>query len=111
MAEGLRYVCNGCGHAIEAWSDGNPYYIDETGAKQYAYHPDHERLDQCIGNDSPHLCLSCGHEFMMDSLAPVSACSNCAAHKLVPTYQLDGQPCPYCKAGVFVADPDSHCIS
>ncbi len=55
MAQGLRYVCGGCGHVIEAWSDGNPYFIDETGAKQYAHHPDHERLAWCIGNDSPHI--------------------------------------------------------
>jgi len=48
MAEAVRYVCGKCGHAIEAWSDGNPYYIDDAGTKQYAYHPDHERLARCI---------------------------------------------------------------
>ena len=31
------------GDPIEAWSDGNPYYIDDAGDKQYAYHPDHEK--------------------------------------------------------------------
>ena len=67
MAEGLRYVCGECAHAVEAWSDGNPYYIDGGGAKLYAYHPDHDSLAQCIGNDDPHLCLSCGREFMVDS--------------------------------------------
>ena len=36
MAQAIRYVCGGCGHRTEAWSDGNPYYIDETGRKQYA---------------------------------------------------------------------------
>ena len=28
MAEGLKFVCGGCGHEIEAWSDGNTYYSD-----------------------------------------------------------------------------------
>ena len=40
MAECRRFVCSGCGRKIDAWSDGNPFYIDETGKKQYAYHPD-----------------------------------------------------------------------
>ena len=57
MAMAIRFVCGGCERTIEAWSDGNPYYIDEAGAKKYAYHPDHERLSKCIGNDDPHLCL------------------------------------------------------
>ena len=26
--------------SIEAWDEGNPYYINEDGKKQYAYHPD-----------------------------------------------------------------------
>jgi hypothetical protein len=34
MAEERQYVCNSCGHSIETWSDGNPYYIDKTGAKK-----------------------------------------------------------------------------
>ena len=111
MAQGLRYVCSDCGHAITAWSDGNPYYIDKEGAKQYAYHPDHDRLAQCIGNDSPHLCLSCGHEFMVDSRAPVSACPKCIASEFVSTCQLEGQRCPFCKVGEFAEDPNSRCIS
>lgn len=111
MAEAVRSVCGGCGHAIEAWSDGNPYYIDEAGAKQYAYHPDHERLARCIGNDSPYLCLSCGHEFMVDSLAPVTACPKCRAREFADTYHLARKPCPYCKSGEFAADEDFHCVS
>jgi hypothetical protein len=54
MAEGVRYVCERCGHAIEAWSDGNTYCIDETGTKRYAYHPDYEGLNRCIGKDTPN---------------------------------------------------------
>ena len=111
MAEAVRYICETCGHAIEAWSDGNPYYIDKAGAKQYAYHPDHKRLALCIGNDSPHVCLSCGHEFMQDSLAPITACPKCETNEIADTYQLHGQRCPFCKKGVFTTDPDFHCIS
>jgi hypothetical protein len=39
MAECIRFVCSGCRHSVDAWSDGNPFYIDESGNKQYAYHP------------------------------------------------------------------------
>ena len=111
MAQAQRFVCDGCGHAVKAWSDGNPYYLDESGAKQYAYHPDHERLARCIGNDSPHLCLACGAECMVDSRAPVTACPGCGAGDLAGTYQLGGRPCPYCKAGAFAVDPAFRCIS
>ncbi len=111
MAEGIRYVCGNCRHAVEAWSDGNPYYIDEDGAKQYAYHPDHDRLDRCIGNDVPNLCLACGHEFVVDTLAPVETCPSCGAGDIAETFDLDGRRCPSCKAGRFKCDPGWHAIS
>ena len=37
MAQCVRFVCNGCGHSIKAWDDGNPYYLDQRGRKHYAY--------------------------------------------------------------------------
>ncbi len=101
MAEGRRYVCVKCAHTIETWDEGNPYYMDDDGRKQYAYHPDEDLLEQCIGNDSPHLCLSCGYEFIVDSEAPIAACPLCEASKISNTWELEGRPCPYCKAGVF----------
>ena len=111
MAEAVRFVCDRCQHSIEAWSDGNPYYIDEVGQKQHAYHPDHERLAKCIGNDEPHLCLTWGLEFNVDSRAPIVNCPKCGSVDISGTYQLEGRPCPYCKGGVFVSDPDFFCIS
>ncbi len=108
MAEGVRHVCSACRRAIEAWSDGNPYYIDEAGQKQYAYHPDHERLARCIGNDTPHLCLGCGYEFNVDSRAPAAGCPTCTSGDIVDTFQLSGRRCPYCKEGLFAVDPDYH---
>jgi len=72
MAETLRFVCKTCGKAVESWSDGNPYYIDPIGKKQYAYHLDHERLALCAANDSPHLCWACGKKFMVDSRSPTT---------------------------------------
>jgi len=111
MAEGIRYVCKKCRQAIEAWSDGNPYFIDEEGAKQYAYHPDHERLSRCIGNDTPHLCLSCAHEFLVDSRSPMDSCPACAASSIVSTFELGGRRCPYCQAGVFLRDQTFDAIS
>lgn len=111
MAEGLRFVCATCSHAIEAWSDGNPYYIDENGDKKYAYHPDHENLARCIGNDSPHLCLSCGEPHKVDSRSPIAACPSCAAETLQPKFRLEGCRCPYCREGSFEVDRGFHAIS
>ena len=111
MAEARRFVCGNCDKTIESWSDGNPYFIDDTGEKQYAYHPDHENLAKCIGNDSPHLCLGCGAEFMVDSRAPIKACPKCDSEEIADTFDVGGKRCPYCKDGVFAADPDFICVS
>jgi len=111
MAEALLYICNHCGHAIKAWSDGNPYFINEDGVKEYAYHPDHERLSRCIGNDSPHLCLDCGQEFMVDSQDPAKVCVRCESNHFVDLFKLENCTCPYCKLGKFLMDPNFYCIS
>ena len=111
MAEGFTYACGKCGHRVSTWSDGNPYYLDENGAKHYAYHPDHDRLALCIGNDSPHLCLACGAEFKVDSRAPIQACPDCGSGEIVDTYHLKGRRCSSCREGVFEVDPNSRCIS
>lgn len=111
MAEGRRFACDACGEAIEAWSDGNPYYLDEVGAKVYAYHPDHEELAKCIGNDEPHLCLACGVSVMVDSRDPTDRCLACGAEALVDTFELEGWRCPACREGHFVRDPDFFAIS
>lgn len=105
------FVCDACGHAVEAWTDGNPYYIDVDGKKRYAYHPDHENLARCVGNDDPHLCLSCGAACKVDSRKPRSTCPRCRARDLVPTTDLDGRPCPRCEDGTFRLDPDRYAIS
>jgi len=110
MAMAVKYVCGNCHHAIETWDERNPYFIDENGEKQYAYHPDPER-DRCIGIDSPHLCLKCGHEFMVDSRAPVVGCPKCKGKQIANTFRLAGRRCPFCKKGKFAIDPDFMCIS
>jgi DNA-directed RNA polymerase subunit RPC12/RpoP len=110
MAEGRVYKCSACAHAIEAWDDGNPYYLDERGEKRYAHHPSPERV-RCTGNDTPVLCLGCGAEALRDSAAPIARCPRCAARGLVATWRLEGRTCPYCKAGTFATDPDSLMIS
>lgn len=111
MAAGVRWVCDHCSRSVEAWSDGNPYYIDVRGRKRYAYHPDHENLARCIGNDVPHLCLACGSEVIVDSRSPREDCPGCGARRLVAACDLDGQPCPYCEDGTFRQDPDFLAIS
>lgn len=110
MAEARRFVCDSCGHSIESWSDGNPYYVDEKGKKQYAYHPSRER-DFCIGNDEDYLCLSCSEEFRIDSRDPKTACPKCHSEEISDTFDLDGKPCPWCKTGVLRIDSDFIAIS
>jgi DNA-directed RNA polymerase subunit RPC12/RpoP len=110
MAQQTIFICNGCGHTVESWDDGNPYYIEKSidlegrpvDRKIYAYHPNHEALARCIGNDSPHLCLSCGKEFMVDSRDPISACPKCKAERITHTWDLGEKPCPNCKKGKFI---------
>ncbi len=111
MAESVLHSCGSCHRTIEAWSDGNPYNLDENGDKKYAYHPNHELLEHCIGNDSPFLCLACGREFMVDSESPIDSCPNCTSPRIADELDLDGLHCPYCKAGVFTRGQNHGCIS
>jgi len=111
MAEGIRFECNKCGKGIEVWSDGNPYYINDAGQKEYAYHPDHKRLALCIGNDSPRMCLACGERFSSDSNDPSKNCPQCGSIEFVPEYKLSGKRCPYCKDGFFDRDMNFFLIS
>lgn len=111
MAEGVRFVCGSCSTMVEAWSDGNPYYLDPSGAKVYAYHPDHEALEKCVGNDAPHLCLACGAEGLVDTRAPSDRCTECGSAQLVDAFELDGRACPACGDGTFARDPEFYAIS
>ncbi len=111
MAECIRFVCSGCGHSIEAWSDGNPFYIDEAGKKKYAYHPHHDELEKCVANDEPHLCLKCGRESKIDSRLDSKVCPKCGSENVVDTFHLEGAKCPKCKAGHFASDKEFFCVS
>jgi DNA-directed RNA polymerase subunit RPC12/RpoP len=110
MAMATRFLCSSCSLELVAWDDGNPYFLDERGEKIYAYHPD-ERRELCIGNDVPHLCLTCAAEVNVDSRFPSQACPQCAHRTLVKLMKLGGRKCPKCKSGIFVADPDFKVIS
>ncbi|MGF1634529.1 MAG: hypothetical protein ACFCVE_11815 [Phycisphaerae bacterium] len=110
MAAGKGFACDACGERLFAWDEGNPYYLDERGQKQYAYHPAPER-DQCIGNESPTLCLNCGERFMIDSQSPTNACAKCDSQDIADEWNLDGKPCPFCHGGTFRADPKDYAIS
>jgi len=111
MAECRRFVCSGCGHTISSWSDGNPFYLDDSGNKVYAYHPNHEELEKCIANDSPHLCLQCGTESNLDSRLDPPVCPECESGEVVGTFRLEGVKCPKCNDGRFAIDKDFLCIS
>ncbi|BCN24545.1 hypothetical protein [Vibrio alfacsensis] len=101
MAQAIVFICSSCDECIESWSSGNPYYIDENGKKKYAYHPNMDALSRCIGSDDPHICLGCGHDFMVDSLAPTTECPKCQSSNIKSEYDVEGEACPYCKKGVF----------
>lgn len=104
------FVCSVCAHAISAWDEGNPYYLDADGEKQYAYHPAPER-DWCIGVETPMLCLACGTGCDDDSRAPRTSCPSCSAEALVATWTLEGVQCPFCREGMFHEDPQFQMIS
>ncbi len=110
MAEGRVFVCSNCAHAITTWDEGDPYYLDKKGKKQYAHHP-HPARERCIGIDESMLCLSCGAECMSDSRAPVAICAKCASRTLVATWHLEGVNCPQCRQGNYHSDPMSQMIS
>ena len=111
MAECIRFVCSSCEKSIEAWSDGNPFYIDEDGHKKYAYHPNHAELEKCIANDSPHLCLNCAKEVKIDSRDKTKNCPECSSKDVIDTFCLEGVKCPKCHDGHFVRDSKFSCIS
>ena len=111
MAECIRFVCSGCGHSVDAWSDGNPFYIDEAGNKQYAYHPNHAELEKCIANDKPYYCLQCGTESKIDSRLDSKVCPECRSENIVDTFKLEGVKCPKCEHGHFGRDKEFFCIS
>ncbi len=110
MAIGKVFACSTCAHRIEAWDEGDPYYVDPQGRKHHAYHPSMERM-MCVGIDSPTLCLACGKESASDSAEPLTCCPSCASGEIVSTWELDGRTCPYCRQGTFSADSNSFLIS
>lgn len=110
MAEGKVFECSACSREVEAWDEGEPYYFDALGAKRYAFHPDPQRA-LCTGLDVSGLCLHCGAEIVYDTATPITRCPQCAADKVVEVWKLEGQQCPWCKAGVFHAEGKSLMVS
>lgn len=100
MAMALDFTCEQCGFEITGWDDGNPYYFDTKGKKQYAHHPDPKR-DQYVGIDSDMICLDCGETFLSDSENPAMQCPHCQSTNFCDQFDLAGKPCPKCKVGRF----------
>jgi hypothetical protein len=117
MASCLDIRCTHCDNTFASWSDGNPYYLDpermltrpRSRCKVYVYHPHHPE-HPIVGNDVPHLCLSCNHEFMVDTEKPRSTCTKCRSTNIAETDECDGQVCPKCREGRLKAE-DSGIIS
>ncbi len=111
MAEAKLFKCTKCEYTIKTWSDGNPYYISHSGSKKYAYHPDHENLARCIGNDEPYLCLECAAEFVNDSQKHNNECPQCHSKNIANSFNLENKQCPFCQSGKFISDPNFECMS
>lgn len=109
MAERIRTVCPACEWSVKAWSDGNPYLI-EDGTKRYVPHPSQD-WDKAVGNDVPAVCLDCGRQTTLDSRAPRKACSRCRSGRLRPAYSLAGCECPRCHDGQMARDDSYRMIS
>ena len=110
MAQGVEFVCSFCERGVSAWDDGNPYYIDRdrmamkglprSRCKVYVYHP-HEPRFPVEGNDVPHLCMDCGHEFNVDSELNRTTCTKCRSTEIVDCFDLNERTCPWCRKGAF----------
>ncbi len=103
MAMMVIFTCRSCNHQVNAWDEGKPYFLDREGDKVYAYHPDHEGLERCIGNDRPYICLSCAKEFDMDSRHQLTQCPECGDERILPSWKLKDEQCPRCKSGTFMS--------
>ena len=137
MAQGWVFECSECQYALEAWSDGNPYYYDTGGKlvvqiihpdpdtlevprqrKIYVYHPSHPKWP-IVGNDVRHICLDCGRKFYVDIVGLEEVddrhvpppCIRCDGPNVVALWDLQGRTCPKCRRGQFGCDPDSIMIS
>ena len=100
MAQGYDLRCSNCEKTIEAWDEGHPFYLDMSGKRVYAYHPDPER-DFCTGVESDCMCLDCGNEMRQDVDALLKPCAKCRGLNIVDVTDLAGKSCPTCKRGVF----------
>ena len=100
MAQGHHLGCTHCDFSADAWSDANPYYLDEKGEKRYAYHPSKEAV-LCTEADVPHICRGCAHIFDVDSAAPNKTCPKCNKKRTLQLFNLLGT-CPACKEGEII---------
>lgn len=110
MAQGFDFLCTHCAKTIAAWDEGHPFYLDVSGKRVYAYHPDPER-DFCTGIESDCLCLDCGNEMRQDVDALLNPCSKCGSLRISDTTHLEGEGCPFCRRGVFRLVEESQRIS
>ena len=116
MAQSSTFICE-CGFKTGAWDEGNPYIRDpqEPGQtrlnrKRHVYHPNPER-EFAIGNDRPHICLSCFHEFNVDDMEvdvdgmkPRTKCTKCKSEDIIDIRELGGRICPKCKVHALRVD-------
>ena len=111
MARGTPFKCTECAKGIVAWSDDNHYYYDDDGHKKYAWHPNYKGLAKCVGVDTSEICMDCGNEFKSDVKDPAKCCPACSSSNFTSPSCVGGEPCPYCKEGVFELDTTRFIIS
>ncbi len=112
MASCQNVNCDNCDIEFWVWSDVHAYYwADDTKKKKmFVYHPS-DKMDWVVGAEIEHLCLDCAREFRIDSEAPTKCCPRCKSLNISDMRELDGKPCPFCRKGHFVENPDVSAIS
>lgn len=100
MAQGKTLVCSGCKKSLHVWEDGNPYVTGPAGKKTFFHHPD-PRMGEADGNAPDCVCNACGKRGRVDEHRLPKTCRTCKVGTLVPAWELEGKPCPWCKTGII----------
>ena len=133
MACSVIHRCPVCSFEIEAWSDGNPYILDDRNRPKFYYHPcESERIEiiaSCewarsktdaelsqilelkSGIMSDMICLECAGKFKCDTEKKKPKCRKCGSENVHDQFLLEGVTCPKCHRGQFPDVPERGAIS
>jgi len=124
MSARFTYTCPNCGFSVDVWDEGHPFIKDDKGKRHYFYHPGEVDVimsvaSGCsfavgkppseimtlaasrIGHLQDGICLDCGKAFRALSAEASKRCRACKSGNTVWLMELEGKPCPKCKAAHF----------